>query len=948
MGNIFTNNTGGFFSSGGGGLFINNTIANNSSGFTFYGKSLPKLINNIIWNNNSGSSQIYIDGYSDPKIYNCDIQNDSAGISFGANGYFPSVYNNVININPDFVNPPTNDLTLNTTSLCINAGINVPESSIYNKDINGFNRVCHGLPDIGACEISINKIDACGNIASNTNWIADTVNLNCDVTVNAGVQLSIAPGTKVISRGKYFLNVYGALHAIGDENHPIIFTKPDSASFFSNVDSCWTGLRFQGTNDTSILKYCTIQYADHGFNISSSYNIYIDYCKIQYNNLAFSVINSKLTVTNTLIYKNTRKFPSIYLGVSDALFESCKVYNNTIWQINNIDNLIIRNCILANNGTFDFGTSDFKILNSTFVNNTSTRFGYSNPDIYNTIFYSTSNIEFYGINCNPKFTNCLYRPGHIYTGTNNIYGNPFFINATNGQGVNYDAIDADFRITALSPAINAGTTHVVDLSIPAFDANGNQRINANLIDIGAYENQGSKLEFTQQPAGGIYCSGNMVTLSVAVSDSAYFQWQKDGQSIVGANSSTYIIENVNENNQGNYVCIANNSYGNSYSNPVLVLIKTMPEITEQPIGGLVVKSELCKLDVRADGNRPLRYQWMKDGDILSADTLYRLKIDSFIQSDEATYMCKVSNVCGEVYSDPVTLSLAPQICMVTVDPETGQNQVVWEKESKIKYKQFNIYREGTVAGYYEPIGSVLYNEVSVFTDVNVNPKEQAYLYKITATDSSNVETDIDLCKPHKTIHLLVTEGVPDGYQLDWDEYIGFTYNTYKIYRKIASGKFEPVHEMASTTRTWTDFDAPNDTLYYYVAVENANGCDPSINTKAGGGIYSESISNMEDNRLRLVDKVANNNVPSIYFTNYPNPYKGETLITYKLNSTSEVSLEVYDLLGKKVATLVNTTQTVGEHKYKFSAQKLGFSSGLYIAKLTTENSTSIISLVEVK
>jgi len=62
--------------------------------------------------------------------------------------------------------------------------------------------------------------------------------------------------------------------------------------------------------------------------------------------------------------------------------------------------------------------------------------------------------------------------------------------------------------------------------------------------------------------------------------------------------------------------------------------------------------------------------------------------------------------------------------------------------------------------------------------------------------------------------------------------------------------------------------------------------------------------------------------------NYPNPFNPNTLINYTLAEKSDVTLKVYDVLGKEVATLVNTVKDAGSHEVKFDASSL--SSGLYI------------------
>lgn len=80
--------------------------------------------------------------------------------------------------------------------------------------------------------------------------------------------------------------------------------------------------------------------------------------------------------------------------------------------------------------------------------------------------------------------------------------------------------------------------------------------------------------------------------------------------------------------------------------------------------------------------------------------------------------------------------------------------------------------------------------------------------------------------------------------------------------------------------------------------------------------------------------------------NYPNPFNPSTVIRYRIPVASDVTLKVYDMLGREMATLVNERQSAGQYSVAFNAQNL--SSGTYFYRLVAGEFASVKKMLFVK
>jgi hypothetical protein len=79
--------------------------------------------------------------------------------------------------------------------------------------------------------------------------------------------------------------------------------------------------------------------------------------------------------------------------------------------------------------------------------------------------------------------------------------------------------------------------------------------------------------------------------------------------------------------------------------------------------------------------------------------------------------------------------------------------------------------------------------------------------------------------------------------------------------------------------------------------------------------------------------------------NYPNPFNPSTIISYSLKENSNVTLTVFDLLGREVALLVNESQNAGVYNYEFRMTNNELTSGTYFYKLETEKFSDVKKMI---
>lgn len=131
------------------------------------------------------------------------------------------------------------------------------------------------------------------------------------------------------------------------------------------------------------------------------------------------------------------------------------------------------------------------------------------------------------------------------------------------------------------------------------------------------------------------------------------------------------------------------------------------------------------------------------------------------------------------------------------------------------------------------------------------------------------------------------------------------------------------------------------------SLENKRILSPQlIKTKAEENLDRFSLL-IEKNKQ--VSTEGNGELPTrVYLQqNYPNPFNPSTTIAYGVPKSGKVTLEVFDILGRKVATLLNReNKTAGRYTLHFNASNLA--SGMYIYRLRAENVVMIKKFTLIK
>ncbi len=161
-------------------------------------------------------------------------------------------------------------------------------------------------------------------------------------------------------------------------------------------------------------------------------------------------------------------------------------------------------------------------------------------------------------------------------------------------------------------------------------------------------------------------------------------------------------------------------------------------------------------------------------------------------------------------------------------------------------------------------------------------------------------------------------------------------NTWKSYDDVISGSIVSLGFFNQNTG-WV---AGGESIYRY-----NDGASPDLITTASDSLLE--IGQFGQSNLQKITE-SGFEIPDEFQLeqNYPNPFNPETTIRFSIPQAGNVTLTVYNILGKKIAELINEYRDPGSYSVKFNASN--YSSGLYIYELVSNGNVQTKKMTLVK
>jgi len=441
-----------------------------------------------------------------------------------------------------------------------------------------------------------------------------------------------------------------------------------------------------------------------------------------------------------------------------------------------------------------------------------------------------------------------------------------------------------------------------------------------------------------QPLEQVKCLGSDVTFSISATGTTPFsyQWKKDNQVIDGEIQANLDLSNLSLNDDGLYSCNISNLCRTISTNQAHLKVIDIALATSNDT--LVCKGSNASISVNAISNYPAQsgdftYVWTPTSDLntnnLAAVTVNANEpnIYNVVVTDQFLHCSATASVTVNVHEPYQNQKL----CLVSVDPESGKNKIMYEKTFGVGNQSYVLYKETSTTNVYDILVTLEASQDGEFIDYFSQPEVHGDKYRMSIIDTCNNQSE--LSPYHKTVNLIIASaGSTMG--LSWDDYIDesgeFTPFRYYIYRGTNPLNLTLYDSVPGSLNSYNDINV-FDVYYYMVGVKKEGGC----NTTATDLSFSNKIDN--GNLVGINANLFANGTIQVA----PNPMTNEAMLIIPncKFSLSDYKLSIIDITGKlvhseSISSSHNSELTSGSLQIKINRGDL--KSGIYFIELKAD------------